>query len=61
MKKLAFYGFSWGACMGAIMPAVEDRLKRQRADGSRALSRTGAPGGRSDQFRSAGDDSDVNC
>ena len=26
MKKLAFYGFSWGACMGAIMPAVEDRL-----------------------------------
>ena len=26
MNKLAFYGFSWGACMGAIMPAVEDRL-----------------------------------
>ena len=26
MKRLAFYGFSWGACMGAIMPAVEDRL-----------------------------------
>jgi eukaryotic-like serine/threonine-protein kinase len=25
--KLAFYGYSWGACMGAILPAVEERLK----------------------------------
>jgi dienelactone hydrolase len=26
-NKLAFYGFSWGACMGAILPAVENRFK----------------------------------
>jgi serine/threonine protein kinase/dienelactone hydrolase len=26
-NKLGFYGYSWGACMGAILPAVEDRLK----------------------------------
>jgi serine/threonine protein kinase/formylglycine-generating enzyme required for sulfatase activity/cephalosporin-C deacetylase-like acetyl esterase len=26
-SKVAFYGFSWGAGMGAILPAVEDRLK----------------------------------
>ena len=25
--KLAFYGFSWGAQMGAILPAFEDRLR----------------------------------
>jgi formylglycine-generating enzyme required for sulfatase activity/cephalosporin-C deacetylase-like acetyl esterase len=25
--KLAFYGFSWGAAMGPIMTAVEDRIK----------------------------------
>ena len=25
--KLAFYGFSWGACLGAILPAVEHRFK----------------------------------
>ncbi|HXW07148.1 MAG TPA: protein kinase [Vicinamibacterales bacterium] len=24
---LAYYGFSWGGCMGAILPAVENRLK----------------------------------
>jgi formylglycine-generating enzyme required for sulfatase activity/dienelactone hydrolase len=27
INELAFYGFSWGACMGAILPAVEHRLK----------------------------------
>ena len=26
-KELALYGFSWGAAMGAILPALEDRLK----------------------------------
>jgi dienelactone hydrolase len=26
-KKLAFYGMSWGGLLGAIIPAVEDRLK----------------------------------
>jgi formylglycine-generating enzyme required for sulfatase activity/predicted esterase len=26
-ERLGFYGYSWGACMGAILPAVEDRLK----------------------------------
>ena len=26
-NKLAFYGYSWGACVGAILPAVENRLK----------------------------------
>jgi dienelactone hydrolase len=26
-KKLAFYGMSWGGRLGAIIPAVEDRLK----------------------------------
>jgi eukaryotic-like serine/threonine-protein kinase len=26
-NKLAYEGFSWGASMGAILPAVEDRLK----------------------------------
>jgi len=26
-NKLAYEGASWGACMGAIFPAVEDRLK----------------------------------
>ena len=25
--KLAYYGLSWGAAMGAIMPAVEERIK----------------------------------
>jgi len=27
IRRLAFYGYSWGACMGAILPAVENRLK----------------------------------
>jgi len=26
-KKLAYFGFSWGGSMGAIIPAVEDRIK----------------------------------
>ncbi len=26
-EKLAYYGYSWGAVLGAILPAVEDRLK----------------------------------
>ena len=26
-NKLGFYGYSWGACLGAILPALEDRLK----------------------------------
>jgi formylglycine-generating enzyme required for sulfatase activity/predicted esterase len=26
-SKLAFYGFSWGACLGAILPAVENRFR----------------------------------
>ena len=26
-EKVAYYGFSWGARMGAIVPAVENRLK----------------------------------
>ena len=26
-KKLAYYGMSWGAMLGAIIPAVEERLK----------------------------------
>jgi dienelactone hydrolase len=25
--KLAYFGLSWGSCMGAIIPAVDDRLK----------------------------------
>ena len=25
--KLAYFGFSWGAAMGAIMPAIEERIK----------------------------------
>jgi len=29
VSKLGFHGFSWGACMGGIMPAVEDRIKAQ--------------------------------
>ena len=29
VSKLGFYGFSWGACMGGIIPAVEDRIKAQ--------------------------------
>jgi formylglycine-generating enzyme required for sulfatase activity len=27
LNKLGFYGYSWGACIGAILPAVESRLK----------------------------------
>jgi cephalosporin-C deacetylase-like acetyl esterase len=27
LNKLGFYGYSWGACVGAILPAVENRLK----------------------------------
>jgi serine/threonine protein kinase/formylglycine-generating enzyme required for sulfatase activity/dienelactone hydrolase len=27
VNKLAYYGFSWGGVMGAIIPAVENRLK----------------------------------
>ena len=27
MERLAYYGFSWGGRMGAIIPAVEERLK----------------------------------
>ena len=27
MDRLAYYGFSWGGRMGAIIPAVEERLK----------------------------------
>ena len=27
MKRLAYFGFSWGARYGAIIPAVENRLK----------------------------------
>jgi formylglycine-generating enzyme required for sulfatase activity len=27
VNKLGFYGYSWGACLGAILPAVENRLK----------------------------------
>ena len=26
-KKLAYYGLSWGAALGAVLPAVEDRIK----------------------------------
>jgi hypothetical protein len=26
-EKLAYYGYSWGAVLGAILPAVENRLK----------------------------------
>ena len=26
-EKLAYYGYSWGAVLGAILPAVEPRLK----------------------------------
>jgi len=26
-NKLGFYGYSWGACMGGILPALEDRFK----------------------------------
>jgi dienelactone hydrolase len=26
-NKIGYYGFSWGAAMGALMPAVEPRLK----------------------------------
>jgi predicted esterase len=26
-NKLAFYGYSWGACLGAILPAVESRFR----------------------------------
>ena len=26
-EKLAYYGYSWGACLGVILPAVENRLK----------------------------------
>jgi len=26
-KRLAYFGFSWGGAMGAIVPAVEDRLR----------------------------------
>jgi dienelactone hydrolase len=29
MSKIGFHGFSWGACMGGIVPAVEDRIKAQ--------------------------------
>jgi serine/threonine protein kinase len=27
ITRLGFYGYSWGACMGAILPAVDSRLK----------------------------------
>ena len=43
MKKLAFYGFSWGACMGAIMPAVEDRLSVSVLMGPVFISNRRAP------------------
>ena len=26
-KKLAYFGFSWGGIMGAIIPAVEERIQ----------------------------------
>jgi eukaryotic-like serine/threonine-protein kinase len=26
-KKLAYYGLSWGAALGAVLPAIEDRIK----------------------------------
>ena len=26
-SKLAYKGFSWGAAMGSVLPAVEDRIK----------------------------------
>jgi hypothetical protein len=26
-EKLAYFGYSWGACLGVILPAVEHRLK----------------------------------
>jgi dienelactone hydrolase len=26
-KRLAYYGFSWGAMLGGVMPAIEPRLK----------------------------------
>jgi cephalosporin-C deacetylase-like acetyl esterase len=26
-KAVAYYGFSWGASLGAILPAVEDRIR----------------------------------
>jgi dienelactone hydrolase len=26
-EKLAYYGFSWGGALGAVIPAVEERLK----------------------------------
>lgn len=27
MSRLAYYGLSWGAALGAVLPAVEDRIK----------------------------------
>ncbi|MGB5880391.1 MAG: hypothetical protein WBH85_10215, partial [Thermoanaerobaculia bacterium] len=27
IERLAFYGFSWGGVMGAILPAIEKRIK----------------------------------
>ena len=27
IERLAFYGFSWGGAMGAILPAIEKRIK----------------------------------
>jgi dienelactone hydrolase len=40
-KAVAYYGFSWGAAMGAILPAVEDRIAASiLVGGGLELSRT---------------------
>ncbi len=38
-NKIAYQGFSWGGAMGAVLPAVEDRIKacRERAQAPRGL------------------------
>ncbi len=41
-KKIAYYGMSWGAVLGAIIPAVEERLKASVLLGG-GLSRSGRP------------------
>ena len=42
-KKIAYYGMSWGAMLGAIIPAVEERLEASVLLGGGFFPRLGRP------------------
>ena len=50
-KKLAYYGMSWGGWLGAIIPAIEDRLQTSVLVGSGFFSRHGTTGSKANQLR----------